>query len=159
MDSRRTGTDKPVPVELGKHLTGFYRVRVFRPAWGDARRLLPRTRDCIELRAHALKLRYWPEKNPEAESGDLLDLNWSWIRALGGLKIGELRIDDKIGGNDNLRVIFFCGDPKVKEPLPFIWILGVIQKKRMEFTAHQIQIWRDRRTLVIERFYKYRELK
>lgn len=143
--------------DLGKHLTGSYRVRVFRPAWNDVKRNLRTTRDMVEVRSHALKLRYWPESLPEDESGQLLDLNWSWIRALPGLNVGELRIDDVIGGHDNLRIIFFVGDPGVKLPLPIIWVLQVLQKKRNDFTRANIDTFRARRTLVIERFYKLRE--
>jgi hypothetical protein len=103
-----------------------------------------------------LKLRYWPQKSPVDESGKLLDLDWSWIRALHGLKVGELRIHDTIGGNDNLRIIFFEGDPAVREPLPMIWVLHVMQKKRNNFTSNDLGIFRARRTLVIERFYRHR---
>ena len=72
------------------------------------------------------------------------------------MNVGELRIDDTIGGCDNLRIIFFRGDPKVKEPLPMIWILHVLQKKRNDFTTHNLTTFKARRTLVLERYYKYR---
>ena len=58
-------------------------------------------------------------------------------------------------GNDNLRVIFFVGDRKVREPLPMIWILAVMQKKRNDFTANEIQIFKAQRLLVQQRFYEY----
>ncbi|MCG8408271.1 MAG: hypothetical protein MI923_23980 [Phycisphaerales bacterium] len=137
-------------------LEGSYRVRVFRPAWSDVRRWFPRTRDTIEIRSHALKLRYWPEKNPTDAAGKLLDLDWCWIKALKGFDVGELRIDDKIGGHDNIRIIFFRGDPKVKAPLPIIWLLAVLQKKSNEWTKANIKTFKARRTLVVERFYKNR---
>ena len=85
-------------------LEGSYRVRVFRPAWHDATKWFPRTRDRIEVRSHALKLRFWPEKNPSDDSGKLLDLDWCWIQAVRKHNIGELRIDDVIGGHDNIRI-------------------------------------------------------
>ena len=59
------------------------------------------------MKEDALKLRFWPEHEPEDDNGELLDLDWSWIKALRGLHVGELRIHDTIGGCDNLRVIFF----------------------------------------------------
>lgn len=136
---------------------GNFRVRVFRPAFDDVNRLFQKTRDKIEIRSHALKLQFWPSKNPEDSNGQLLDLDWTWIKALPNQHVGELRIDDVIGGQDNLRIIFFRGDPDVRVPLPIIWILQVMQKKRDDFTTGNIQNFRARRTLVVERFYKNRE--
>ena len=137
----------------GSGLTGSFRVRMLRPAFGECRRLCPTTRDGMELRRHLLKLRYWPEKHPETEDGEVLDLNWSWIRALPGMNVGELRIHETISGNDNLRGIFFVGNRDVREPLPMIWVLAVLQKKRNDFTSHQISVFRARRLLVEVRFY------
>jgi hypothetical protein len=59
------------------------------------------------MRRHPLKLRYWPEPRPQDESGQVLDLDWEWIKACKGLRIGELRIHETIAGFDNWRVIFF----------------------------------------------------
>lgn len=129
----------------GEHLTGTHRVRAIRPAFEDASGLLKKTREKCELRRHSLKLRYWP---------DTVDLSWSWIKSLDGMKVGELRIDDTIGGNDNLRIIFFVGDSSVKDPLPLIWVIRVMQKKRMDFSKNDLRIFKARRLLVIERFYK-----
>lgn len=153
MDSQAISRIEPAP----HGLTGRYRVRVFRPVLKEAARLCPRVRDYFELRAQALKLRYWPDHRLEQPNGHVLDLDWSWIKALPGLQVGELRVDDVIGGHDNLRAIFFVGDPEVKVPLPIIWIVALLQKKRQEFTTHQIELFRARRTLVIERFYNLRE--
>lgn len=140
----------------GENLTGTRRVRAIRPAFDDVARLCKRTRDKIEVRRHALKLRYWPDKHPTDHCGKVLDLDWSWIRALPGLNIGELRVHDTIGGNDNLRIIFFEGDSSVREPLPMVWVLCVMQKKRDDFSVHNLAVFRARRTLVIERFYAHR---
>lgn len=137
-------------------LTGSRRVRIFRPAFVQVRKLCRNTRSCIEMRRHALKLRYWPDNYPQDESGQIVDLDWSWIRAAEGLHIGELRIADSIAGHDNLRIIFYVGDSKVCEPLPMIWVLNVFDKKRDDFTASQIQIFKAQRKLVIERFYTNR---
>jgi hypothetical protein len=135
-------------------LKGNFRVRALRSVFAVARRLLPRASDRAELRSHAIKLAYWPEKKPVAESGKLLDLDWDWVKALKGLKVGELRIDDNIGGCDNLRIIFFVGDTKIRKPLPIIWILHAMQKKRNDFTKNELEIFRMRRKLVMEWFYK-----
>lgn len=133
-------------------LTGSRLVRALRPAFHDAKKWLPRTRDRAELRRHALKLRFWPSRAPTTDSGEVLDINWSWIKSLPGKRVGELRIEDVIGGCDNLRVIFF--DPDIpSEPLPMIWVLAVMQKKRDDFTRHQLHVFDLRRVMVLERFY------
>jgi hypothetical protein len=137
---------------LPGNLTGSYHVRALRPAFHDAHKWLPKSKDRAELRRHSLKLRFWPEKSPKDERGQLLDLDWSWIKALGGYRIGELRVHDTIGGCDNLRVIFF--DPDNKKPHPTIWVLAVFQKKRDDFTKAQLDNFKLRRQLVIERFYQ-----
>ena len=72
------------------------------------------------------------------------------------MKVGELRVHDTIGGNDNLRIVFFVGDESIREPLPMIWILAVIQKRRDDFSRHQIAVFKARRTLVVERFCRGR---
>ncbi|MFN0056551.1 MAG: hypothetical protein ACKV0T_30765 [Planctomycetales bacterium] len=111
----------------------------------------------IELRRHVLKLRFWPSKTPQTdETGRIIDLNWCRVKALQGLHIGELRIDDVIAGQDNLRVIFFVGDSDVCEPLPMIWVLNVFQKKRQDFSSNQLKIFKAQREIVLERFYRNR---
>jgi hypothetical protein len=69
---------------MSDNLTGSHRVRVFGPAMWEARKRWPRVRDRMEVRRHALKLRYWPEPHPHSESGVLLDLDWEWIWGLPG---------------------------------------------------------------------------
>ena len=137
---------------MDRNLTGNYFVRALRPAFHDARKWLPRTKDRAELRGHSLKLRFWPGKRPDDETGALLDLDWSWIKSLPGKRVGELRVNDTIGGCDNLRIIFF--DPGISgKPMPTIWILAVLQKKQDDFSKAQIKNFALRRTLVLERFY------
>jgi hypothetical protein len=138
-------------IALPGNLVGNYFVRAIRPAFHDAHKWLPKASDRAELRRHALKLRFWPERHPVTESGELLDLNWSWINSLKGKRVGELRISDTIGNCNNLRIIFF--DPQIREPLPMLWVLAVLQKKRDDFTKAQIDNFDLRRTLVLERFY------
>jgi hypothetical protein len=135
------------------NLTGDYRVRAGRWAFQDARKWLPKTRDRAELRRHALKLRFWPGSDETTEGGQLMDLDWSWVRALPGKRIGELRIHDTIGGRDNLRVIFFVPPKQTQAAMPMLWVLSVLQKKRDDFTDAQIRNFKVRRTLILERFY------
>ncbi len=139
----------------GEHLTGSYFVRALRPAFQDAKKWLPAVKDRAILRRHALKLRFWPQPQPKDEGGNVLDLDWCWIRALAGKRVGELRIHDRIGNCDNLRVIFF--DPRRDaQPMPTIWVIAVLQKKRNDFTRAQIANFNARRLLVVERFYNDR---
>jgi hypothetical protein len=135
-------------------LTGNYFIRAVRPFFADGDHLFVRTRGKIEFRRHSLKLRYWPEEFTTEPSGQVVDLDWSWIKSLPGMKVGELRIHDTIGGHDNLRVIFFVGPPNERMPKTCIWLLAVIQKKRNDFSSHEIATFKARRTLVLERFYK-----
>ena len=139
---------------MAHFLTGNFRVRALRPAFDDVNHLFVRTRDKIEVRRHALKLRYWPDQFTTEESGQVVDLDWSWIRSLPSLRVGELRIHDTIGGHDNLRIIFFLGhecDPSAKR---CIWILSVIQKARQDFSAQHIRVFKARWLLVCQRFYE-----
>ncbi len=139
----------------GSQLSGSYWVRCLKSSLQDAHRLFPhRIRDRFKLRRQALKLRYWPTQDPTDEGGHLLDLDWSWIEAARGLRIGELRIRDKIGDHDNLRIIFWVPNRQLEtEPLPVIWILSVMQKKRNDFTTQNISVFKARRRLVMIRHY------
>jgi phage-related protein len=128
-----------------------YRVRVCRPAFCAAHRMFNSVQDWMELRANALKLRWWPRGRMKNK---VIDLDWDWIRALPDLNVGELRVDDRIGGFDNIRVIFFKADIVDKDHPPTIWVLHVMQKKRQEFTQNDIRVFKARRMLVME--YSYR---
>jgi hypothetical protein len=139
---------------MADHLTGSFHVRAIRPAFADVKKLVKRTRDSIEIRRHALKLRYWPDSVTEVQMGQVIDLDWSWIRSLEGDRVGELRIHDTIGGQDNLRIIFFVGPVVSGETRRSIWVLAAIQKRRDDFTSSQIKIFAARRTLVLQRFYE-----
>ena len=139
---------------MADSLTGDFRVRAIRPAFTDVHRLFNRTRDKIEVRRHALKLRYWPDSLTTEASGQVIDLDWSWIRSMEGQKVGELRIQDTIGGNDNLRVIFFVGPSHERHTMRCIWVIAVLQKARQDFSAHHLAIFKARRSIVLERFYQ-----
>jgi hypothetical protein len=133
-------------------LTGDYWIRVCRPAFSAAERLFPKLSDWMELRSQVLKLRYWPKGDTGQK---LVDLDWEWVKALGGLRIGELRVNE-IGGLDNIRVIFFQGDARAGDPLPILWVIHVMQKKRMDFTENNLRTFKARRQLVLEFYYKSR---
>jgi hypothetical protein len=134
-------------------LSGNYWVRRLGAVRADARRYFPRARDYFEIRRHALKLRFWPSIQATDPSGRVVDLDCSYIRALPGLNIGELRIEGEIGGHGNLRIIFFVGPPDQRYIMPCIWILSVFPKERDDFTAHQLANFRARRQIVMTRFY------
>lgn len=106
------------------------------------------------MRRNALKLRFWPDMHPKDLSGQLLDLDWSWVQACKGLHIGELRINENLTGFDNWRVIFFEGPkPKETKELHRIWILQIMKKKSNDFTDADIRTFKLRRLLVIQRYY------
>ena len=89
-----------------------------------------------EARKHALKLAFWPGVDDPAQ-GLVVDLDWDWIRALRSQNVAELRIRDNIGGNRNLRVIFWLpGAPLSGDPVDSkgnqmkrIWTIAVVNKK------------------------------
>jgi hypothetical protein len=132
-------------------VTGRFFVRAIRPAFQDAHRLCPTAKDRAGLRRHVLKLRFWPNSNPTDSHGELLDLDWEYIKCMPNQKVGELRIHDTINGNDNLRAIFLTEDTGIFAGLSVIWVLAVIQKKRQDFSSANITTFKARRAIVIER--------
>jgi len=145
MDGRR---ENPIT----SRLTGTYRIGVSRAALAEAKRLFPRTGDYMAARAQALKLRFWPG----GAGGQSVDINWDWIQACGNLGIGELRVEDTIGGHNNLRIIFFKPDTNKANlcEMPTIWVLRVMQKKRQSFTHNDVLIFKARRERIMNFFYK-----
>lgn len=102
-------------------------------------------RDYQKIRAHALKLAFWPH---DAE------LDWDWIKSLEAKRVGELRIDERIAQQDNLRVIFFKSNKIIPgDPMPRIWTLTVFQKKRDDFSGKEIAAFRAMRDIVVARWY------
>jgi hypothetical protein len=89
----------------------------------------------------------------------LFDHTYESIKALQGSGIYELRLDDDIGGQSNVRVVFF--DPPTdwkavagqSKPLRVIWILEALPKKRNEWTRNDIARFRGARLLIQTRFY------
>lgn len=88
-----------------------------------------------------------------------LDLSYESIKALRDRAPGlfELRLDDSIGGLENIRVIFFVPPtdwvPCAPLPLPALWLIEPMVKKRNDFTIHDLNRFRAGRSLVRERFY------
>jgi hypothetical protein len=139
---------------MASELIGAYFVRATLGAFREAKSLFPRIGDFFEIRRQAIKLRYFPTGVSAERGQKVVDLNWDWIKSLAGLRVGELRIDDVIGGMNNLRIIFFVAPESDKFPKPCIWVLSVFQKKSMDFTSTQIKAFRLKRLLVLERFYQ-----
>jgi hypothetical protein len=88
----------------------------------------------------------------------LIDHTYESIKALSGLGTYELRLDDDIGGQTNIRVVFF--DPprdwRPSEPRPFrtVWVLEALPKRRNDWTTNDVTRFRAARTLVQKRFYR-----
>jgi len=113
--------------------------------------MFPKQRDNQLLRRHVLKLSHWPSGH-DGEAG--ADLDWDWIRSLEGKRVGELRIDETIGGLNNIRVIFFKANiPLPDENMNRIWILTVFQKKSWGFGDPEIAAFAAARTLIVQRYY------
>lgn len=111
--------------------------------------------DYQELRRHALKLAFWP--SGESVSGQVCDLDWDIISGMSPPRANELRIDDEIGGFDNLRLIFYMFRKDLVLPgdvLPRLWILAVMQKKTQRFSVHNLTTFKSRVTLIQPRWYR-----
>ena len=102
-------------------------------------------RELQKLRSHCLKLAFWPDE---------IDIDWDWIKSLETKRVGELRIDEHIAQQDNIRIIFFKANKIIPgDPMPRIWPLTVFQKKRDDFTGKEIAGFRAMRDIVVARWY------
>lgn len=139
-------------------LTGTHLVRVLRSALQKAKRTWPAVGDRMEVRRQTLKLRFWGERHPGSVTPGVLDLTYEAIKAMPGSGVYELRLDDEIGGKQNIRVIFF--EPpgswrcQYEMPLPVLWVLEAMPKKRNEWTKFDLDRFRAARAVVRERFYE-----
>jgi hypothetical protein len=137
-------------------LFGRYLVKPTSSAIRDAFDLFPRYGDYQEARRHALKLAWWPDSG-DAKSGEVMDLDWEWIKGMKEPRVGELRISDVIGGHDNLRVIFYVARSTISDdPMPRIWTLSVMQKKTAAFSNRDLRIFSGRVKIVVARYYSGR---
>lgn len=89
----------------------------------------------------------------------LFDHTYESIKALQGLGIYELRLDDEIGGQSNIRVVFLDPPDEWKptagqsRPMRVLWVLEALPKKRNEWTKNDITRFRTARLLIQTRFY------
>lgn len=138
---------------MSAELYGDYFVVPTATAINRARKLFPRERDYQLLRRHGEKLAWWPRGSDDGNSA-AADLDCDWIKSLEEKRIGELRIDETIGGFNNLRIIFFKANLTLDgETMNRIWLLSVFQKKRQAFTNEEIRSWRAMRDLIVLRNY------
>lgn len=140
-------------------LTGTHLVRGVRSAFQKAKRMWPATKDRMEVRRQALKLRFWGERHTAVIGSEtVIDLNYEAIHAMKGMGVYELRLEDEIGGHRNIRIVFFVPPSDWKQcegtPLPVIWVLEAIHKKRSDWTKFDIDRFRAIRAIVRERFYE-----
>lgn len=136
---------------MGSGLFGNYYVKPTPSAIKRAWKLCKASvRDVEIIRRHALKLAFWPDSDDAGGA----DIDWCWIEGLKDKRIAELRIDEVIGDNDNLRVIFFKANKMLPaDSLLRIWTLTVIQKKAQGFSAGEIQSFRAMRDMLVIREY------
>lgn len=134
-------------------LTGKYHVLPTPTAMGQAMKLTKGDlRDYFRLKRVGVKLRYFPERPPDALS---FDMDVSKITGAGKPDIFELRIDEEIAGNDNLRLIFFpVKTVLVGDRIPRLWILSALQKKTKRFSRNQLTTFQFQRQLIITRHYE-----
>ena len=120
-------------------ITGSNFVRFTRHGLQSIRGVWKHIGDRFEIRRQALKLRFWDERHLH-DPGWLFDHSYESIKALPGLGIYELRLDDDIGGQSNIRVVFF--DPPKdwkpekdeRRPLRIVWVLEAMPRRRDDCT-------------------------
>lgn len=139
-------------------LTGCNFVRFTRHGLQSIRGTWRKIGDRFEVRRQALKLRFWDERHLHS-SGMLFDHTYESLKSLPGLGIYELRLDDEIGGQSNIRVVFL--DPPIdwvpvaaeERPMRIVWVLEALVKKRNEWTNNEITRFRASRLLIKKRCY------
>ncbi|HEY7426548.1 MAG TPA: hypothetical protein VH682_20100 [Gemmataceae bacterium] len=139
-------------------ITGVNFVRFTRHGLQAIRAYWAKIGDRFEVRRQALKLRFWDERHLHLP-GMLFDHTYESIKGLPRLGIYELRLDDEIGGQSNIRVVFFDPpsdwQPVVGEtrPLRVVWVLEALPKRRNDWTANDFTRFRASRLLIQRRFY------
>lgn len=136
-------------------LFGEFHVTPISSALKDAESLLPKFKDYQELRRHPLKLAFWP--TGKSISGKVEDLDWEELIGMEQPRANELRIDDEIGGQNNLRIIFYLFEKKIILPgdvLPRLWIVSVLQKKTQRFSKNDFDTFSSRIKIVRIRNYR-----
>ena len=140
-------------------LTGTHHVRALKSALHKARRRYwPTVGPRMEVRRQALKLRYWGERHAFGAETGVLDLTYESIKSMPSSGVYELRLDDEIGGHRNIRVVFLVPpddwEPVQYSPLPVIWVLEALPKRRNAWTAEDLDRFWALRATVHERFYQ-----
>jgi hypothetical protein len=136
-------------------LFGDYHVTPTPSAIKEAEGLFPRFGEYQEVRRHALKLAYWPKRRGET-GGIVGDMDWEEIKGMSGPKACELRIDDNIGGYNNLRLIFYVFEKNIVLPgdvLPRLWVMSIMQKKVERFTNTMLRIFSGKVQIIRQRKY------
>lgn len=136
-------------------LFGSFHVTPSPTAMREANDLFPRYRDYQRARKHALKLAFWPAESAEL-SGKAIDLDWDTITGMEGPKACELRIDDVIGGFNNIRIIFYAFSKDIILPgdiLPRLFTIGVMQKKTQKFSKANLDTFKARVAIIRRRYY------
>jgi hypothetical protein len=87
----------------------------------------------------------------------LFDHTYESIKSLPGMGIYEMRLDDEIGGQSNIRIVFFdppkSWEPVEKKPLRIVWVLEALPKRRDNWTENEISRFRASRLLLHQRCY------
>ena len=140
---------------MPSELFGHYHVTPTHTAMKEASDLFRHYGDYQEARKHALKLAFWPQNDAE-HCGKVIDLDWDEITAMPNPRACELRIDDVIGGHDNLRIIFYAFEKKIVLPgdtMPRLFTIGVMQKKTQRFSNRDLRVFSGRITIIRQRYY------
>jgi hypothetical protein len=145
-------------------VTGCNFVRFTRHGLQSIRHPWPKVNHRFKVRRQALKLRFWDERH-RYPAGILIDLTYEKIKALKDEAIYELRLTGMIGGQSNIRVVFF-DPPKDWIPLvPYhvgedgqtmraVWVIEAMPKKRNEWTEFDLDRFSGSRLLIQKRFYE-----
>ena len=139
---------------MTSNLFGHFHVTPTFAAMKEAEKLFPRYGDYQEARKQALKLAYWP--SGESQGGRICDLDWEEISGMRAPKACELRIEDKIGGYNNLRIIFYVFKKDLILPgdvMPRLWTISVLQKKTQKWSANDLTTFRGRVVIHRQRIY------
>ena len=134
-------------------VTGVYHVLPTPTALSQAYKLSEGSlRNFFRLKRIGVKLRYFPDPPPDAP---YFDMDIDKITGAGQPPIYELRIDEVIAGNDNLRFIFFPVKTVLEnDRLPRLWVLAVLQKKTQKFSNNQLKTFKMQRQLILTRHYE-----
>ncbi len=113
----------------------------------------------FELRRQALKLRFWDQRHTHGR-GLLFDLSYERIKGARSDDIYELRVDDEVGGQANIRIVMFDPPagwqpmPDHERPMRIVWVLEVMPKKRDDWTKNDFTRFHAARLVIKTRLYR-----